>query len=72
MASERRTDDRHPDAIVPADPHVPGAGPARLAQVLGWERIPELTADEQRQADEKLAAAQAEARRLYGLAQDAA
>ncbi|MBN1172192.1 MAG: hypothetical protein JXA67_08450 [Micromonosporaceae bacterium] len=57
---------------VPGEPHVPGAGAARLAQVLGWEQAPELDADEQRRADAMLAAAQEEAVRLYGLGQDAA
>lgn len=72
MASEQLPADGRADAITAAGPHVPGSGPARLAAALGWGRVPELTPEQQREADEKLAAAQAEARRVYGLGQDAA
>ncbi|MBT8224967.1 MAG: hypothetical protein HKP61_11665 [Dactylosporangium sp.] len=72
MASDGRSPEAIGGVITPAEPHVPGAGSARLAEVLGWERVPELDGEEQRRADEKLAAAQDEATRLYGLAQDAA
>jgi hypothetical protein len=45
----------------------PPAAAQRLAAVLGWERVPELSEEQAREAEAKLAAAQAEARRVYGL-----
>jgi hypothetical protein len=38
-----------------------------LATVLGWEHVPELTEEQAKAADAQLEAAQAEARRIYGL-----
>jgi hypothetical protein len=52
--------------------HTPGAAAARLAAALGWDRFPELPPEQVREADERLAAAQAEAERIYGIDQDAA
>jgi hypothetical protein len=48
-------------------PSEPPAAAQRLAAVLGWERVPELSEEQAREAEAKLAAAQAEARRVYGL-----
>jgi hypothetical protein len=39
----------------------------RLTAALGWDRVPQPTDEERREAERKLAAAQAEARRIYGL-----
>ena len=39
----------------------------RLAAALGWEEVPELNDDELRELDQEFDAAQAEARRFYGL-----
>jgi hypothetical protein len=46
--------------------HTPGAASARLAAALGWDRLPELTPEQIRENDEKLAAARREADRIYG------
>jgi hypothetical protein len=43
------------------DPHL-----ARLAAALGWDHVPVLTQEQIREADRRMAAAQAEARRIYG------
>jgi hypothetical protein len=64
MTRERQTSDR-PD---PDEPHTPGAAAARLAAALGWEGLPVLIAQQERIADEKFAAAQAEADLIYGTA----
>jgi len=45
----------------------PEAGVARLAQVLGWDHVPQLTEEEEREIDRRMDEAQAAARRLYGL-----
>ena len=52
-----------PQAIPPSE---------RLAAALGWSEIPRLTDEQRRDFDARLAAAQAEARRIYGLDEDAA
>jgi DNA-binding MurR/RpiR family transcriptional regulator len=52
--------------------HAPGAAAARLAAALGWDGFPELSPEQEREANERLAAAQAEARRIYGIDQEAA
>lgn len=39
----------------------------RLAAALGWDEVPEFSDEEQRKLDEEFEAAQAEARRFYGL-----
>lgn len=44
----------------------PTAG-RRLADALGWDQVPQLSADERQRADEELAGAQARARRFYGI-----
>lgn len=49
----------------------PSAAAQRLAAALGWDRVPELSAEQKREADAKLEAAQAEARRVYGLGEAA-
>jgi hypothetical protein len=53
-----------------SEAHTPGAASARLAAALGWDRRPELSAEQRREADERLAAAQAEAERIYGIVND--
>jgi hypothetical protein len=54
------------------EPHSPGAASARLAAALGWNSLPELTPEQIRENDEKLAAAQREAERIYGIDRNAA
>lgn len=39
----------------------------RLAAALGWEQVPEFSEQERRELDEEFEAAQADARRRYGL-----
>ena len=52
--------------------HTPGAGTARLAAALGWERLPQLSEEQERDADARLAAARLAAERIYGTDQAAA
>jgi hypothetical protein len=47
--------------------HTPGAASARLAAALGRDGLPELTPEQIRENDEKLAAAQRDAERIYGI-----
>jgi hypothetical protein len=54
------------------DVHTPGAGATRLAAALGWDRFPEPTAEQEREADGRLAAAQTAADRIYDIDEDAA
>ena len=51
----------------PGQTHQPSAAAERLAAVLGWEHVPELTEEQAKAADAQLEAAQADARRIYGL-----
>lgn len=54
---------------VVADPNAepqPSAA-ERLAAALGWPEVPVLSDEERRELDEEFEAAQAEARRFYGL-----
>jgi hypothetical protein len=53
-------------SIESTEPHTPGAAAPRLAAVLGWDRIPEPTSEQNREVDEKLAAARLDAERFYG------
>lgn len=46
--------------------HQPGDAAKRLAEALGWKGVPELTEAEKADADARLAAAEAEAHRIYG------
>lgn len=39
------------------EPHIPGAGAKRIAVALGWKKVPELTEEEIREANEQLAEA---------------
>jgi hypothetical protein len=57
MAEEQRAEKTEP---------VPSPSLARLAAALGWETVPVITEEQRRLADEKLAAACAEAERVYG------
>jgi transcriptional regulator with XRE-family HTH domain len=52
-------------------PAEPTAG-RRLADVLGWDQVPQLSAEDRREADEEFADAQARARRTYELDMPAA
>lgn len=51
----------------PTQADQPSTAAQRLAAALGWEHVPELSAEQAREADAKLEAAQAEACRVYGL-----
>lgn len=39
------------------EPHTPGAASKRIAEALGWDKVPEITEQERRDADEALEAA---------------
>jgi hypothetical protein len=60
-----------PSTEIP-EAHTPGAAAARLAEALGWDRFPELSSEQEREADERLAAAQDAAERIYRIDQEAA